>query len=289
MGGLQMNIVYALTTIGVVCLLCTGTGVLAEPCGGNNHRPHDRGPYKFKTSSWVRAGDNGHYYRTCVENLSARDLWFDWFTPGPTTYIPPSESVTSPRYFIDRKSADFQGCIQYGNHREPMEEYFIGHENDREQISKEKTGGCKIGRHAAQSAASPADSSKIEYVTTLFMPSDSERVRDTMMRFDLTVALERRSEAVASSVVRYKATRYYENSKADPTRLTMQTNSEILRAALVKADFKEGRPRLTGFTGEVSVNLPLPKRFVIENARYTFLDQNGILVGAVFVPVPKAQ
>jgi len=259
----------------------------SRSCGGNNHRSHSAGPYTFMTSSWVRAGDNGHYYRTCVQNLSDRDLWFDWFTPGPTTYVPPRESVSSPRYFIDRKSVDFLGCIQYGNHRDPMQEYFIGHENDRQQIDKEKVEGCKVSRSAYQHVDAPAELPKITYFTRLFVPSDSKRVRETLMRLDLTVSLAPSGNARASSTVRYVASGYYPQSVADPTRVTLRPNSEILRAALARAEIKDGQIRLTGGKGEISLTVPMPPKFSISNARYNLYDQNELLVGAVFVPVPE--
>jgi hypothetical protein len=266
-----------------------GAAVVAngQPCGGKNHREHNRKPYKFKTSSWVRSGDNGHYYHTCVENIGDdRDLWFDWFIPGPTTYVPPGESVTSSRYFIDRRSNDFNGCIQYGNHRETMKEYFIGHEKDREAVEKEKSTGCNVSRHQYVMAAESKEFNDITYPTTLFVASDANNVKGTLMRLELTVFLRQISADKARSTLTYSAQPVYPNFIGNPNRLRFRTNSPELKKAIFEAGYSQGLLTISEFKGEVSLELPIPSKFAITNARFGLFDEKEVLVGAFFVPIP---
>ena len=270
----------------ILIIFTAGEPPFAEECGGRNHRKHDRGAYKFITSSWVRVGDNGHYYSTCVENLSDRDLWFDWFVPGPTTYVPPGKLVTSPRYFQDRQSLDLLGCLQYGNHREPMQEYFIGHENDREQIEHEKEKGCNVSRHDFYGAITPAKAPKITYSANIYIPSDSKDLKRTLMGIDLSVGLEKFGENAMKTTVMYNITGVYKNFSGDPKQIKVKTNSSILRETFLKAGFKGAIVPLTGYKGELSFDIPLPPKYSYSNARYGFFDKNNILVGAIFVPIP---
>jgi hypothetical protein len=114
---------------------------IANKCEWNNRRVETPDVYAFATSSWVRAEHNGHRYYTCVENLQDRALWINWFIPGPKSYIPGKEMLSSPRWFSTRATRDINGCLQYGNHREPVKELFIGHAKD---VPSEKLqGNCE--------------------------------------------------------------------------------------------------------------------------------------------------
>jgi hypothetical protein len=284
---MKLSLVVSLVVL--LALVSRGTPVLAEPCGGQNHREHNRGDYRFKTSSWVRAEDNGHYYRTCAENLSAdnRDLWFDWFVPGPTSYIPPGRSVTSPRYFIDRQSADFLGCLQYGNHRTSMQEGFIGHKNDSEQIEREKEQGCDVSRKVSEARNAPAEVPNLSYSTEIFIPSDSSDVKNTLMQVNLTVSLEKISGESARSTIVYNITPVYADFHGDPTQIRVTSNSPILREALRSRDPNQRMVQLSGFEGNLSFDLPLTQTYTIINVRYMFLDRKEVLVGSIFVPIPS--
>lgn len=279
---------YKVTIYSIVILFfVVTTAANGEPCGGKNHRERNLGPYKFKISSWVRSGDNGHYYHTCVENISnARDLWFDWFIPGPTTYIPPGKSVTSSRYFIDRRSNDFNGCIQYGNHRKPGKEYFIGHENDRKDVENEKSTGCDVSRHQYSYADQSKEFVDITYPTTLFVASDANNVKKTLMQLDLKVILHRISGDKARSMLKYSIQPVYPDFIGDPKHLQLRTNSPELREAVYKAGYSKGQLTIPQYEGEVSIEIPIPQKFSITNARYGLFDEKGVLVGAFFVPIP---
>ena len=53
--------------------------------------------YKFVTTSRVYPGHNVTVYETCVQNQSDRDMEFNWFIPGPNTFVPSGYSCSNPR------------------------------------------------------------------------------------------------------------------------------------------------------------------------------------------------
>jgi hypothetical protein len=274
-----------------IIALIFGSAVVAngEPCGGKNHREHDPGPYKFETSSWVRAGDNGHYYYTCVKNIGKdRDLWFDWFIPGPTTYVPPGESVTSTRYFINRRSNNFNGCIQYGNHRKPLKEYFIGHEKDREAVEKENSTGCDVSRHQYGMAAESTKIINITFQTALFVASNASNVKGTLMRLGLTVSLKQISNDKAQINLLYSVQPVYQKFVGDPTRLRFITDSPELKKAILEAGYNQGQLTIPKFEGQIALNMPIPSKPAITNARFGLLDEKEVSVGGFFVPIPTS-
>lgn len=268
----------------------TSISGLAEPCGGNNHRKHKNGSYEYIISSWVRTGDNGHYYKTCVENLGhERDFWFDWFIPGPKTYVPPGESATSPRYFTTRESEDWNGCLQYGNHRTTTQEYFIGHKKDQALIEREQSTGCKISRRGSQSIFESTEPLEIDFPVSIFVASDTKDPVGTMLRIDLNVILKQVEKHKAISRITYHIRPQYNSFHGSLSDLHISTNSNRLNEALKAAGFEQGRVAVSKYEGNLTVPLPLPDHYSIGNARYEFFDRHGFLTGSIFVPIPESQ
>lgn len=261
-------------------------------CGGNNHVPHAKNGYEFVTSSWLRAESNGHMYRTCVENLSGdRLLWFNWFIPGLTGYVPAGKSMTKPRYYTQRENADINGCLQYGNHHYPMKELFIGHRNELEDASKERD--CQVApnrfgqdlqplfiQSPAKIAADP-----IELNSDFYVATNSRNPEGTLIYVAVTTGLRRINDNSFRSFIRYDA-KPAPGSDGRIDHVLLRTDSLELRQALMKSGHKDGVIRLSKYSDSFDAVINKSDTVEIGNARFGFFDGNGVLVGTVFAPVP---
>jgi hypothetical protein len=153
----------------------------AETCEWANRRVLTPDVYSFAVSSWVRQEASGHRYYTCVENLQDRVLWFDWFIPGPKSYIPAKQMLPSPRYFTTRETRDIRGCLEYGNHHAPLKEYFVGHEKD---VSQEQVEG-NCDRQLSVDTPKAKNSNWLEPIRSvleLFVATNADDVEKTLLR-----------------------------------------------------------------------------------------------------------
>ena len=110
------------------------------PCQGENKLPGGNAlGYKFITTSRVYPGHNVEVYETCVENQSDRDMEFNWFIPGPSTFVPVGYSCSSPRSKLTHKDApSYAGCLYYGNDWARDHATFIPHVDDQSKIDAEQ-------------------------------------------------------------------------------------------------------------------------------------------------------
>jgi hypothetical protein len=169
-----------------------------------------------------------------------------------------------------------------------MKEYFIGHEEDREAVEKEKSLDCDISRHQYRITSKSSEFNNLMYPITLFVASDSDNVKATLIRLDLTVMLAKISANRAQSTLAYTALPFYPESIGNPKNLQFRTNSPELKKAIIYAGYSQGQFAIPEIKGTVSFELPIPSEFAITNARLGLFDEKEVLVGAFFVPIPTA-
>ena len=165
---------------------------LCEP-GHVIARQTPTGSYDFGTTSWMRAVNNGFAYWACIQNNEeTRQLFVDWHIPTVNGVIVPHNSISKPRVFSKRDTADVNGCLIYGNLREVMKVEFLGHQNDVGEASKE--GDCSdlraqkstsLGATEGQSEGFP--SFLVNGRTTF--PSNTADAENTLIRFVYEVGL----------------------------------------------------------------------------------------------------
>lgn len=267
----------------ITFLAMLGLGARAHACDGADQQFHAIDGYVFVTSSIVRAQAGGRIYSTCVENRSDRDLWMDWFVPGPRSWIPAHVSLPSPRFFGKEKSVSLVGCLQYGNHSASMREPFIGHENDIPRIAVEQQVGCDAKLDKISTTAHD-DFEPVQIDTQVYVPSDSKDPDATLMRLSASIGIEAIDQDAYRTVVNYHLEQLEGRGKGVPEELTLRTKSPELTLAMQKVGYGD-RIHLSAKGAKLVLDVFRPKYFTIDSAQYLIFDRNDLFVGAIYIPV----
>lgn len=281
----------------VLSLLVEAPGLRAEEqCEGSARRPHDLGKYQFTTTSRVYSKDGAEWYDTCVENNGDRDLWIDWYVPGPFGYVLPEKAVPSHRIFSTRDTVGLDGCLEYGNLAELMREHFLGHASDVAAIEEEKKKGCDY-RATASVTGEPGEPGEfgIQELTVpfrLFLPSNKKYAEQTMLEITGEAKVIPGDTEHYSTVLAYTIEKVKGRQAGNPNNVFMRPldtglAGEFLRKAFFNVYFAEfgdkGIP--LKWSNKFLLRMDLPEKLSLTSTRYGFFDQSGEFVGAIFVPL----
>ena len=275
------------------------TASAAGLCEGQARNIHDKGGYKFVTSSKVYKAQGVHIYETCVGNLSQRDVEFDWFVPGPNTWLPPNEQVPAPRPFNSRNTLDSaKSCMAYGNLSETNRFYFLGHASDKEALNREISEPCSfwVSQDSTVSDGEELSSYQITIDLAAFFPTDKSNPGETMMKFVGVADLFHSGEELVTSIISYQFAPYPGRKGGDPAEVTMRpvdvgTAGELLRlvfnASLRNSDgrIEKGRPMASSDKFQLRYQIEPGINYELTSTRYGFYDRDDQFVGAVFVPI----
>jgi hypothetical protein len=271
---------------------------LADKCEWNNRRVERPDVYEFATSSWVRAEHNGHRYYTCVENLQDRALWINWFIPGPKSYIPARTVLSSPRWFSTRATHDIDGCLQYGNHREPMKELFIGHAKD---VPRENLQGNCEGELASDQPAGKGDGDSqkskdkswlgpIKSLLELFVATNADDVDGTLMHVTIDANLDSVEPDVYQQTLTFSSEPVAKEFRGSARDVSVQSTSADVAKALASQASNKEPARLSSLEKPLVFSTKIPGPVEIDNVSVGFFDVKGRFVGSVFLPsaVPQS-
>ncbi len=265
----------------------------ALECKGEIENHHNDNGYVFTTSSSVYQSANVHIYETCVTNKDdSRYLDFDWYIPGPHSWIPPGESLPNPRRRVTRDTIDGQeGCLRFGNEWIAGSADFLPHATDGQALEQEAALGCEERmRHEGRTTAGQLedffeggeDIFPFQATLEIFAPSNSEFPAETMTR------VQGKLEVVPS-----KEGTYFEHSltiltfpigpKALADTFRLIPNLDIVRTAYSQTGFEEGLLMLSKFN-EYRLTMETPKRPVIREIRYQLVNDSNEHVATMFVP-----
>ena len=170
-------------------------------CQGDLRSPGGNALFSYITTSRIYYKSNVTVYETCVENQSGRVMEFNWFIPGPNTFVPDGYSCSNPRPKLTHAdSPTYAGCLYYGNNWVRDHATFFPHVDDDAKIAAEKNDPqCKvIPTKVAGSTSDPSRATAISALTegitvTLgaFAPTDLKNEDQTLAYIRAVVSLTR--------------------------------------------------------------------------------------------------
>jgi hypothetical protein len=259
----------------------------AQLCESGHVIAHQTPPvgYDFGTTSWMRLVNNSFEYRACIQNNeNVRQLFVNWHIPTVLGVISPHDSISQPRVFAKRDTADVNGCLIYGNSRDVMKVEFLGHTNDIGDAGKE--GDCSSLR--AQKSASigstdgPSDAFPDFVVNgrTTF-PTNTADVDNTLIRFVYEVGLKADKETY-NLLFNYAAAPVHPDAfKGSIKDLSIRPSDGMVSEAWKKA----GRSaQLEALKDYIVVPMALPKQFQLTQQNYVVYDIKGNIVGMIPAP-----
>jgi hypothetical protein len=261
-----------------------------ERCGGTAPQAHDVGGVSFTTTSRVYTGKGVETYETCVENRGDKDLFVDWFVPGPFSYVKPGKAITSPRSFLTRESKDYRGCLEYGSVGDYIKEPFIGHVSDSPRIEAER-GGCDEVNPAASQAASTPTIIPVELPIKLYFPSDAKEPEVTMLQLE-GVARAGADDNHLFTTLAFSVTQASDAQKGRPedVRIRPFVSGDFFAKDFVEAFDKQYSKNGMVLSGGNELNISFydatyDKAFTLASIRYGVFDQADRLVAAFFAPI----
>jgi hypothetical protein len=252
-----------------------------KPCeGGHDLMQHQSPPYDFATASWERAERNAFIYRTCVENHNRQQsLYVDWIIPGPyKSYVAPGDSNLSPRPFVTHQSSDNYSCLIYGNSRHSLMEHYIGHADDHS-----RQGGCA---GAQANAIDPSNASSPPWVMLdgrTSVPSNEQDVDGTLIRFVYQVGLEPSSDGY-DLIFAYNSAPATEQSHGRIQDITVRSNSQVVRSAMMESGIKDGVIRLSEPSAKFVTRMRLSGKPRLAEQHYILFDVEKRPVGEIAAP-----
>jgi hypothetical protein len=171
----------------------------SSKCQGQLRSPGGDSLYQFITTSRVYLEGNVTVYETCVENQSNRSMEFNWFIPGPASFVPDGWSCSNPRPKLTHAdSPTYAGCLYFGNNRARGHATFFPHVDDAANIAADKKDPqCKITpttvstASITQAAALSALAGGIAVKLGAFAPSDLKNEAQTMAYIRAAITLIR--------------------------------------------------------------------------------------------------
>ncbi len=265
------------------------------PCHGENKVPGGNAlGYKFITTSRVYPGHNVEVYETCVENQSDRDMEFNWFIPGPSTFVPAGYSCSSPRsktYAQYEDAPSYAGCLYYGNDWARDHATFIPHVDDQSKINAEQndpqckkvTTALNASGNSDLAAAKTALKDGIKVQLSVFAPSSLKDATDTMAHVEATVSLN--ADPNDNEKYIHKITLRaspFRDSKPDFGALKVV--AEKNRVADFYNDIPDGRIQLNSEEITISTQLTIPKYPMLDTVAFRIVGADDRGVATLFVP-----
>jgi hypothetical protein len=243
------------------------------------------GGYDFGTTSWMRPVNNGFAYWACVQNNEeVRQLFVDWHIPTVNGVAVPHDSISKPRVFSKRDTADINGCLIYGNSREVMKVEFLGHQNDVGDASKE--GDCASLRAQKSASLGATEGQSDDFPNFVVsgrttFPSNTSDVENTLIRFVYEVGLSP-DKGNYNLLFNYAAAPVNpESFKGSIKDISIRPSDGVVSGAWKKA----GRSgQLEDFKGSFATQMALPKQLKLVQQSYIIYDLKGVAVGEIPAP-----
>ena len=277
-----------------VLLLCSlGTGIEVG-WGEEIRQEHNMDDYAFTTTAHVHTHEKYDEYKTCVVNRSDRDLEFNWYIPGPHSWILANQWHCNSRLRLrsDTLSAH-RGCLRYGTQWEPLAAEFIPHRCDINHIDYEQEVGCSQmvngEHHGLEACTDPSvrlddggDIFKVRTRLTVFAPALTDRPEETMIRLDATVEISPTDDE----------TRFKHVFEISPTQVGRNFRPELLQflpmSGLLCYEYTGADDcsiTIPINNGEVFTATPLvPLRPKLGEVRFHVMNGNGDHAATLFVP-----
>lgn len=251
-------------------------------CSGpwQEHTPY---PHHFSTASCADPDPDpaGEYiYETCVTNHSDdRYLHFDWLIPGPRSWVPPGVTLPSQRPRPQGSLLRQDGCLRYGNREMLSYAEFLPHIGDRPKLATERFSCANSG--IWQDPSVQADDRYNIFVIrgktlSVFAPTDSARVADTMIRLNAEVTVEPEGDYFWHTVT-LRAEPY--GTVFQPDRIRVVPEPQELRAAYAD-QAEDGRLPVSAEGQSFMLQRPMPPVSPqLEDVRFDVFTDAGDSVG----------
>jgi hypothetical protein len=277
-----------------------GADCTQSTCQGQTRQSGGDALYNFITTTRVYRGHGVETYETCVENQSNRDMEFNWFIPGPHTFVPRGLACSNPRPQLTHKDAmTYAGCLYYGNNWTRSHASFIPHITDQPKIDAEqKDADCQTlpAVTAAEDAtttnyetAVAALKEGIETKLEVFAPSSPQSPTETMARVQAEVSLVMDSKNAGTYIhsIHIQASPF-RGSKPDLSalRIVPEQNRQILS---FYKEFPNGLARRLEPEIKLGAQIPLPRAPTFDTLRLTLVTPDNRPVATLFVPYIVSQ
>jgi hypothetical protein len=162
-----------------------------------------------------------------------------------------------------------------------MMEQHIGHQNDLPR-SMDQTD-CRGGARAQLTQSNPTDEPWFLADGRISIPSDSNDVDGTLIRFVYEIGLLP-SPSGYNMILAYDAAPVSEKFHGNITDINVLSNSSTVRAAITETGRKEGVVSLRKYADRIEIPMKLQKPYQPTQQRYVFHDIRGQIVGEIEAP-----
>lgn len=294
---LRMSITASAVYLSMICVADADCNI--RKCEGVLREPHgDTQGYSFATTSRIYLKANVYVYETCVENQASRDMEFNWFVPGPHTFVPAGIACSNPRPMLTHEDlATHKGCFLYGNNWTRDRAQFFPHKSDQLKIDADKSDSTcnNIPQSTNANLGSERDIAiaalKEGIVTDIdaFVPSNAKQPGETMAyvkaRVSLDLDLKDPTKYIHTISIQSEA---YKNAKPDFEDLKIKPEKGYLQLYEGKEQFSKyilGDKASARLPREItlSTELPIPKSPQLQSVRFELTggDQTS---ATLFVP-----
>ena len=263
----------------------------ASDCELGHPQYHKEDNFEFITTSYVKKidGDKGFLFGTCVKNLSPYDLDFNWYIPGPSSWIPPGCALISERERArDERLEPQPSCLRYGSTWKTKRAEFIPHVSDKALLEAESGDDCKSIKSSGLSIEGESDTKDFSYSKDIevFAPSALSDVETTLSSIRLTSKtdgeyLKYGTEVGISQEVSYSIhPAYQNNTKFLSMGFTLEADESAV--ALVPPEFRVIQVR--DLEGSIQLNYSVPLSSELTSAKYNVISSEGKPVASIFLP-----
>ena len=178
---------------GIFLAIFFTVGEVNAQCEGQIRQIHSQPGYTFETTSRTFGNGRYHVYETCVENRSDRALDFNWYVPGPHSWVPANGHLPHPREFNTRGNEEVtDACLRYGNLWMYHSARFEPHPSDMSRVRAEN-GDCegRVSRESHGYRTDPLPGSSTNTVSSLdsevqvYGPAYSSSPDRTLVKFSI--------------------------------------------------------------------------------------------------------
>jgi hypothetical protein len=261
-------------------------GQLARPGGGTLG-------YSFVTKSRIYRRAHVEVYETCVENDGNRVIDFNWFIPGPHTFVPTGFACPNPRPKLTHMNAPtYDGCLYYGNNWTRDRATFFPHIDDQPRIDVENMH-LRCVKLPIQMAAAQGGGDYDVAITALkegiatdlevFAPTNPENATETLVDLKAAVRMdldpksnERYIHSIAISALPFK------ESKPNLPRLRLIPEDKEMARRFYR-EFSDGFMRLQPEI-KLAAEIPIPRSPKLDTIRFGVVDADNRPVATLFIP-----
>jgi hypothetical protein len=276
------------------CVAASAVAIAADQCPGVKNKYDHSDGYVFFTTSQVYFDANVWIYETCVENPSKRDLDFNWYIPGPNSWVPAGKAVPSPRRRVTHETMDgAAGCLRYGNEWIPGSADFLPHGNDKAALDDEKKLGCAevvrregLTKIAANLGDAPGKIFAINESLEVYAPVNLKEPHNSMVHVTANVQVEPLADGSA-----FRHIFSYSVSPLDPERfegsfkgLHIIPDDSNIRALYQAQDEAPDGIITLDTKGGVEIKVPSPKNPTLGDVHFSLFTGNNERVAVFYVP-----